>query len=112
MLGHCYPVFLGFKGGKAVAAFIGAFLFLTPLALLCTTIAFVLVVSVSRYISLGSVVGAVVFPLAVVLFEHAPREIIAASLFASVLVIYRHKANIARLRAGNENVFSFTRKKD
>jgi acyl phosphate:glycerol-3-phosphate acyltransferase len=111
MLGHCYPVFLGFKGGKAVATFIGAFLFLTPLALVCTTIAFILVVSVSRYISLGSIVGAVVFPLAVWFFEHAPREIIAASLFASVLVIYRHKTNIARLRAGKENVFSFAGKK-
>jgi acyl phosphate:glycerol-3-phosphate acyltransferase len=107
MLGHCYPVFLGFKGGKAVATFIGAFLFLTPLALACTTITFLLVVSVSRYISLGSIVGALVFPLSVVLFEHAPREIFAASLFASVLVIYRHRANMARLRAGKENVFSF-----
>jgi acyl phosphate:glycerol-3-phosphate acyltransferase len=113
MLGHCYPVFLGFKGGKAVAAFIGAFLFLTPWALLCTTVVFVLVVSFSRYISLGSIVGAMVFPLSVVLFEHASREIFAASLFASVLVIYRHKANMARLRAGTENVFSFSsRKKD
>jgi glycerol-3-phosphate acyltransferase PlsY len=112
MLGHCYPVFLRFKGGKAVATFIGAFLFLTPLALLCTTIVFVLVVSVSRYISLGSIAGAVVFPLSVVLFQHAPREIFAASLFASFLVIYRHRANMARLRAGKENVFSFSRKKD
>jgi acyl phosphate:glycerol-3-phosphate acyltransferase len=111
MLGHCYPVFLRFKGGKAVATFIGAFLFLTPLALACTTIVFVLVVSVSRYISLGSVIGALVFPFAVWLFEHAPGEMIAASIFASLLVIYRHKANIARLLAGNENVFSFKGKK-
>jgi acyl phosphate:glycerol-3-phosphate acyltransferase len=111
MLGHCYPVFLRFKGGKAVATFIGAFLFLTPLALACTTIVFVLVVSVSRYISLGSIIGALVFPFAVWLFEHAPGEMIAASIFASLLVIYRHKANIARLLAGNENVFSFKGKK-
>jgi glycerol-3-phosphate acyltransferase PlsY len=111
MLGQCYPVFLRFKGGKAVATFIGAFLFLTPLALACTTIVFVLVVSVSRYISLGSIIGALVFPFAVWLFEHAPGEMIAASIFASLLVIYRHKANIARLLAGNENVFSFKGKK-
>jgi glycerol-3-phosphate acyltransferase PlsY len=111
MLGHCYPVFLRFKGGKAVATFIGAFLFLTPLALACTTIVFVLVVSVSGYISLGSIIGALVFPFAVWFFEHAPNEIVAASICASLLVIYRHKANIMRLRAGNENIFSFKGKK-
>jgi glycerol-3-phosphate acyltransferase PlsY len=111
MLGHCYPLFLRFKGGKAVATFIGAFLFLTPLALACTTIVFVLVVSVSRYISLGSIIGALFFPFAVWFFEHAPNEIVAASICASLLVIYRHKANITRLRAGNENIFSFKGKK-
>lgn len=111
MLGHCYPIFLRFKGGKAVATFIGAFLFLAPLALACTTIIFVLVVAVSRYISLGSIIGALVFPFAVWIFEHAPSDILAASICASLLVIFRHRANIARLRAGNENVFSLKGKK-
>jgi glycerol-3-phosphate acyltransferase PlsY len=111
MLGHCYPVFLGFKGGKAVATFIGAFLFLTPLALACTTAVFVLVVAFSKYISLGSIVGAVVFPLAVLFAEHVPTSILTAAVCASLLVIYRHKANIVRLRAGNENVFSLKGKK-
>jgi glycerol-3-phosphate acyltransferase PlsY len=112
MLGHCYPVFLRFKGGKAVATFIGAFLFLAPLALACTTIIFILVVSVSRYISLGSIIGALVFPFAVRFFEHAPGEIVAASIYAALLIVYRHKANIVRLRAGKESVFSFKRKRD
>jgi acyl phosphate:glycerol-3-phosphate acyltransferase len=111
MLGHCYPVFLGFKGGKAVACFIGAFAFITPLALVATTIVFILVVAVSRYISLGSIIGALVFPFTVWFFEHASGEIVAASIYASLLVLFRHKSNIARLRAGKENVFSFKSRK-
>jgi len=107
MLGHCYPIFLRFKGGKAVATFVGAFLFLAPLALLATTIVFILVVSVSRYISLGSIIGALVFPFTVWFFEHASGDVMAASIYAALLVVYRHKGNIARLRAGKEHVFSF-----
>jgi glycerol-3-phosphate acyltransferase PlsY len=105
MLGHCYPVFLRFKGGKAVACFVGAFLYLAPLALLITTAVFVAVVALSKYISLGSILGALVFPFALWLTDRPPRAILYASVFAAALVIYRHKANIARLRAGKENVF-------
>ncbi len=106
MLGHCFPVFLQFKGGKAVACFVGAFLYLTPLAVAITALVFVAVVFFSKYISLGSVVGAVVFPFLVWATTHPPRPILAASIFASVLIIYRHKANIQRLRHGKEHLFS------
>lgn len=105
MLGHCYPIFLRFKGGKAVACFVGAFLYLAPLALLATAAVFVLVVAVSKYISLGSILGAFVFPFALRLVNRPPRVILYASIFAAALVIYRHKGNIARLRAGKENRF-------
>jgi glycerol-3-phosphate acyltransferase PlsY len=105
MLGHCYPVFLGFKGGKAVACFVGAFLYLAPLALLVTTLVFVAVVALSKYVSLGSILGALVFPFAMWLVNRPPRSILYASIFAAVLVIYRHKGNIARLRAGKESRF-------
>src|SRR5262245_58845082 len=67
MLGHAFPVFLHFQGGKAVASFIGAFLYLTPSALLAVVILFVGVVAVTRYISLGSIVAAGLFPFAVYL---------------------------------------------
>ena len=107
MLGHCFPVFLGFKGGKAVACFIGAFLWLAPLALLATTGVFVAIVAFSKYISLGSILGALVFPLMFWLIYHGPLEILIASSFAALLIVYRHKANISRLLAGKENVFSF-----
>ena len=62
MLGHCYPVFLGFKGGKAVACFVGATLYLAPLAILALTVFFVAVVALRPYISLGSILSALVFP--------------------------------------------------
>src|SRR5690242_11316092 len=65
MIGHVYPIFLRFKGGKAVATFGGAFFRLTPWAMALTLLVFLLVVAWTRHVSLGSIVGAVVFPLAV-----------------------------------------------
>jgi len=107
MMGHAFPVFLTFKGGKAVASFIGAFAYLTPLPLLSVIVIFVIVVAASRYISLGSIVAAGVFPLAVWLIERPSWPVIAASLIAGAFIIWRHQANIGRLRAGKENVFRF-----
>lgn len=106
MLGHCYPIFLRFRGGKAVACFIGAFLYLAPLALLAVALIFVAVVALTRYISLASIVGALLFPLAAWLIAHSPQPILLASIAAAVLIVYRHKANIARLHAGAEHRFS------
>ena len=106
MVGHCYSVFLGFKGGKAVACFVGAFAYVAPLALVFTIVLFVAVVAFSKYISLGSIVAALVFPIAVWLTSHPPVPILTASILAAALIIYRHKANIVRLKNGNEHVFS------
>lgn len=106
MLGHCYPVFLNFKGGKAVACFIGAFLYTAPLPLVAILALFVVVVALSRYISLGSVIGAAAFPFAVWLIDHPPLPILLAAVFAAILIIYRHKGNISRLRSGTEHTFS------
>jgi glycerol-3-phosphate acyltransferase PlsY len=105
MAGHAYPVFLRFKGGKAVASFVGAFLCLTPWALAVEVIVFVVVVAWTRHISLGSIIGAATFPLAVLLVQHGPFEAVAASVIAGTFVIYRHSSNIQRLREGTENVF-------
>ncbi len=106
MLGHCFPVFLHFKGGKAVACFVGAFLYIAPLALLCVAVVFFAIVFFSKYISLGSIVGAATFPFLVWMTGHPPVPILAASLFAGLLIIYRHQANIQRLRSGKEHLFS------
>ncbi len=111
MLGHCYPVFLGFKGGKAVACFIGAFALLTFLPLLGVVAVFLLTVTLSRFVSLGSVVGALAFPFLVWFIQHPPLPFFYASLFASVLVLFRHRGNIERLLAGSESTFSFKGKK-
>ena len=106
MIGHAFPVFLRFKGGKAVACFIGAFLYIAPLALVAVLLIFVLVVAVTKYISLGSIIAALLFPLAVWLILHPPSPIVWASLFSALFIVYRHKANIQRLAGGTENVFS------
>ena len=107
MAGHAYPVFLRFRGGKAVASFVGAFLCLTPLALVATLVVFVAVVAWTRYISMGSIIGAATFPLGVWLILQPPWPVWAASLIAAGFIIYKHSSNIQRLRAGTEHAFRF-----
>ena len=107
MAGHAYSIFLKFKGGKAVASFIGAFLYLTPIALLAVLILFVAVVASTRYISLGSIVAAGTLPIAVWMILHPPAAVVAASFVAGALIVIRHQANIQRIRAETENVFRF-----
>jgi glycerol-3-phosphate acyltransferase PlsY len=106
MAGHAFPVFLKFRGGKAVASFVGAFLYLTPLPLATMLVVFVITVAVTRYISLGSVLAAGFFPAAVYLIEHPPSVVVWAAAIAGVFIVFRHRANMTRIRAGNENVFS------
>lgn len=108
MGGHAFPVFLGFRGGKAVASFVGAFLYLTPLPMLGVTIVFVTVVAATRYISAGSVLGALTFPFGVWMIEHPPAPVLLAAIVACVFMIYRHKSNIERIHAGTENVFRWS----
>lgn len=106
MAGHAYPVFLKFQGGKAVASFVGAFLRLTPLALLATLVIFLGVAAWTRHISLGSIAAAATFPVAVWLILQASWPVLIASIIAAVFIIYKHRSNIQRLRAGSENVFT------
>ncbi len=105
MAGHSYPVFLRFQGGKAVASFIGAFLYLTPEPLLAALVLFVIVVAGTHYISAGSVIAAGAFPLGVWLILHPPVEVWVASIIAGAFIVIRHKANFQRIHAGTENVF-------
>ncbi len=107
MLGHAFPVFLQFQGGKAMASFIGAFLCLTPLPLLVVIAVFVVTVAVWRYISLGSILAAGFFPLAVWLMARPPLSVLMAAVFSGAFIIWRHSSNISRLRAGVEHRFSF-----
>ncbi|MGD0437877.1 MAG: glycerol-3-phosphate 1-O-acyltransferase PlsY [Bryobacteraceae bacterium] len=107
MAGHAYPVYLKFHGGKAVASFIGAFLYLTPIPLVAALAVFVIVVAATRQVSMGSIVAAGSLPLAVWLILHPPAPVLAAALVAGVFIVYRHRANIARIHAGTEHVFRF-----
>lgn len=106
MVGHSFPVFLRFKGGKAVACCVGAFLYIAPLAVLAIVPVFVIIVALSKYISLASILSVALFPVLLSLIAHPAPAILIASVFAAVLIAYRHKANIQRILQGNENVFS------
>lgn len=110
LFGHAYSPFMKFKGGKAVASFAGAFGYLTPLPFLMIAVLFVAVVAYSRYISLGSVCGAMLFPFAVWLILHPSWPVLVAALVAGVFITVRHSSNIERLRAGKENRFEWRRK--
>jgi len=106
MVGHAFPILLRFRGGKAVACFIGAFLYIAPLALLAVLVVFVVVVAFSKFISLGSIAAAILFPIAVWQIMHPAPPILIAAVLAALLIVLRHRGNIERLVAGTENVFS------
>jgi glycerol-3-phosphate acyltransferase PlsY len=107
--GHVFPVFLKFQGGKAVATFAGAFAYLMPIPMLATTLVFVIAVAASKHISLGSVLGAGLFPIGAWLILHPSAIELLSATIACALIIYRHKANIERLRAGTESVFRWSK---
>lgn len=104
IIGHCYPVYLGFRGGKGVATAFGILLVLSPKAVLGAAGLFILTVAVTRFISLGSVVAALAMPLLVLFLGH-PQEIVAGTLCIAVLIVWRHRSNLRRLLDGTENRF-------
>lgn len=103
-LGHCYPVYLGFKGGKGVATALGIFLFLSPLSVLGALVLFLLVLWMWRFISLSSISAAAVMPLLTLIFERS-WPLFGATAVIAAIVIWRHRSNIERLRAGTESSF-------
>ncbi len=103
-LGHIYPIFLKFKGGKGVATGLGIFLALSPLPTLLAAIVFVLVVFRWRYISLGSLTAAAAFVVFLALLD--PHKIyIPFAFIVAALIFYRHRENLERLMEGRENKF-------
>ena len=104
-IGHCYPVYLGFKGGKGVATALGIFLVLSPVSVLCLLGIFGVILWKWRYISLASISAAASVPLLVFIFESSVPYVVATFIIA-VLVIWKHSANIERLRNGSENKFN------
>jgi glycerol-3-phosphate acyltransferase PlsY len=103
VLGHLFPIWLKFRGGKGVATGLGSFVLIVPKSILCMVGVFVVVVAIFRYVSLGSVVAASLLPiLAWGLHEYIqPRELILL-LATSVLIIWKHRKNLSRIAAGSE----------
>ena len=108
--GHMFPAWLGWRGGKGVATALGAFFCLAPKPVLAMVAVFVVVVAVSRYISLGSIVAALCFPVLVILIERYSYGPMLLTAAACALIVARHHENIRRLVQGNENKFSLGRK--
>jgi len=106
VIGHVYPIYIGFKGGKGVATLAGMALGLFPIAFLFSLLIFITVVAISRYVSLGSILAAIVFPLFLVFVsDHQNIPLIALGVFASVFIIYTHRENVKKLFNGTENKF-------
>ncbi len=111
IVGHIFPVWLGFRGGKGVATGLGVFLILSPLAVACAAVLFFLVVVLTRYVSLASVVAAAAIPLFVWLqnkyiqavSDFAP--VMIAAIVGAFLIIFAHRGNIGRLLDGTESKF-------
>lgn len=101
ILGHCFPIYIRFKGGKGVATTVGVFSVLALLPLLCILGVFVLVVALSRYVSMGSLTAAFSLPFFLFLFGHDSGKILlAAGVF--LLIVFRHRKNIGHLIRGSE----------
>ena len=101
VVGNCWSVFLGFRGGKGVATGLGALLWIVPWATLAALPVFVAVVATTRYVSLASLLAAACVPLVAVILRYPSPSAIAALAVAAIIAA-RHHANIARLRAGTE----------
>lgn len=102
MLGHSFSCFTKFKGGKSVATGAGGFLVLFPLGMGIGFVVFSLTLALSRYVSLASMLGAASLPFAAFAFKQ-PSPVISLAAMAAAFVIYRHRANLARIRAGTES---------
>lgn len=101
ILGHCFPVYIGFRGGKGVATAMGSFAALSFLPFLGSGIIFLVATAVWRYVSLGSLLAAAAFPAAVFAMHGDPNLVLYGSAVA-VLIAFKHRANIGRLKNGTE----------
>ncbi|HET9840103.1 MAG TPA: glycerol-3-phosphate 1-O-acyltransferase PlsY [Candidatus Angelobacter sp.] len=103
VVGHVFPVWLNFKGGKGVATALGVFCLIFPKAVLASLVIFVLVVAITRYVSLGSILAAITFPIAAYFLEDPLRLPLLLVSITSLVIVFKHRQNIARLLKGNEN---------
>lgn len=111
IVGHIFPVWLGFRGGKGVATGLGVFLMLAPISVALAVLLFVFVVALTRYVSLGSILATATIPLFVLLQDRFIRPVadlmslVTAASAGAILIIFAHRENIARLIQGTESKF-------
>ena len=112
VLGHVFPVFAGFKGGKGVGTLGGVAIALYPVALLIVFILFICILTLTRYVSLASILCGILFPFIVIFItEQKPPGLIILSVIIAIFIPLTHSKNIKRLMRGTENKFEFLRKK-
>ncbi|HEK85115.1 MAG: glycerol-3-phosphate 1-O-acyltransferase PlsY [Candidatus Saccharicenans sp.] len=104
VVGHCFPIYLKFKGGKGVATSAGGFLYLAPMPLLLSLLVMVIILFLFRYVSLATLTGLLVFPLLVLIIQQN-YNLFSLGLIIFFLVAWRHKDNIKRLLTGTERKF-------
>ena len=109
ILGHMFSPFMGFKGGKGVATALGSIAIVLPLTALCSLGVFIVIVLISRYVSLGSIIAIITVPIFTAIFYLSPTYIVFTVLIALV-VIWAHRKNIDRLRRKEEPKFSLPKK--
>jgi len=103
VLGHIFPVWLRFKGGKGVATALGVFSVLFPKAVLVCLAVFIVVVALTRYVSLGSILAALTFPVAAWFLYRPPAGPLVIASIMALIIVLKHHQNISRLLAGTEN---------
>lgn len=102
VLGHNFPLYFGFKGGKGILTSFAVILMLSPLSALCALAVAIVLMAVTRYVSLGSVMAAVCVPIFTLIFEKGNGKVFALMLALALLAIFRHRGNIMRLIKGTE----------
>jgi glycerol-3-phosphate acyltransferase PlsY len=103
LLGHIFPIFLGFKGGKGVATALGVYLVISPIAVLIEFLIFAGIVWKWRFISLGSLICATTIPILIAFFRSDSQSYFIISVIIAALILYRHQSNISRLLQGTES---------
>lgn len=113
LLGHIFPIFAGFRGGKGVATLLGILIAVQPVAALICTVIFVFILLISGYVSLGSMTAAIAYPFIIMLVLHETIPIVNIFAMAvAILVLITHQKNIERLLRGSESKVAFLRKRD
>jgi len=111
VIGHLFPVYTGFRGGKGIATMMGLLIGLSPLEAICCFVIFVIIFSISKYVSLGSIVASIAFPIIVILvFGSTNSSLNLFAVFVPILSLITHQKNIERLVRGEETKVKFGKK--